>query len=154
MRMGTATGLVQRRGTRSSIHKGLGEFLPTSVQKSYFMLSDAERDVLNSALEKYRTGQAEPILVGGEKQRRGCVVASSISRLFNRATCNTRLSVSTWSSFIPQASDTHKPRRNIRSNRQRSRTSFLLPLVASINRSTFRMVRCFRSLPPSPPASV
>jgi hypothetical protein len=81
MRMGTATGLVQRRGTRSSIHKGLGEFLPTSVQKSYFMLSDAERDVLNSALEKYRTGQAELILVGGEKPRRGCVVASSISRL-------------------------------------------------------------------------
>src|SRR5271157_2743358 len=67
MRMGTATGLVQRRGTRSSIHKGLGEFLPTSVQKSYFMLSDAERDVLNSALEKYRPGQSDPIFVGGEK---------------------------------------------------------------------------------------
>jgi len=25
------------------------EFLPRSVQKSYFMLSDAEREVLNSA---------------------------------------------------------------------------------------------------------
>ena len=46
--------------------KGLGEFLPTSVQKSYFMLSDAERKVLSSALEKYRPGQSEPILVGGE----------------------------------------------------------------------------------------
>ena len=44
-------------------------FCQPSVQKSYFMLSDAERDVLNSALEKYRTGQAEPILVGGEKPR-------------------------------------------------------------------------------------
>jgi hypothetical protein len=29
------------------------------------MLSDVERHVLNSALEKYRPGQSEPILVGG-----------------------------------------------------------------------------------------
>jgi len=29
------------------------------------MLSEAERDVLNSALEKYRPGQSDPILVGG-----------------------------------------------------------------------------------------
>jgi hypothetical protein len=46
--------------------KGLDQFLPTSVQKSYFMLSDAERAVLNTALGKYRPGQSEPILVGGE----------------------------------------------------------------------------------------
>ena len=39
--------------------------LPTSVQKSYFMLADAERAVLNTALEKYRLGQSEPIYVGG-----------------------------------------------------------------------------------------
>jgi len=77
--------------------------------------------------------------------RRCCVVDKP---LFNRATCSTRLSVSTWSSFIRQASDTRKPCRNIRSNKQRSRTSFLLPLVASINRSTSRLVRCFRSLSP------
>jgi capsid protein len=30
------------------------------------MLSDAERGVLNTALEKYRAGQSEPILVGGK----------------------------------------------------------------------------------------
>jgi hypothetical protein len=30
------------------------------------MLSDAERDVLNTALEKYRAGQSGPILVGGQ----------------------------------------------------------------------------------------
>jgi hypothetical protein len=41
--------------------------LPTSVQKSYFMLSDAERAVLNTALEKYQPGQSEPIFVGGNK---------------------------------------------------------------------------------------
>jgi hypothetical protein len=67
MRMGTAKGAIQQRRTKGAIHKGLGKYLPTSVQKSYFMLSDAERDVLNRALEKYRPGQSEPILVGGEK---------------------------------------------------------------------------------------
>jgi hypothetical protein len=41
--------------------------LPTGVQKSYFMLSEGERAVLNTALEKYRPGQSEPIFVGGHK---------------------------------------------------------------------------------------
>jgi hypothetical protein len=45
--------------------KGLEQFLPTSVQKSYFMLSGAERDVVNTALEKYRPGQSKHILVRG-----------------------------------------------------------------------------------------
>jgi hypothetical protein len=45
------------------IHEGLGEYLPTSVQKSYFLLSDGARWVLNRALEKYRPGQSKPILV-------------------------------------------------------------------------------------------
>jgi hypothetical protein len=31
------------------------------------MLTDAERKVLNTAFEKYRPGQSEPILVGGRK---------------------------------------------------------------------------------------
>jgi hypothetical protein len=39
--------------------------LSTSVQKSYFMLSEAERAVLNTALEKYRPGQSGAVLVGG-----------------------------------------------------------------------------------------
>src|SRR5208282_896254 len=64
--MGTAKGSVQRRLPGSVIRRGLAEVLPTSVQKSHFMLSDAERDVLNTALEKYRPGQSEPILVGGK----------------------------------------------------------------------------------------
>jgi plasmid replication initiation protein len=46
--------------------KGVERFLPTSVQKSYFMLSDAERAVLNTALGKYRPEQSEPIFVGGK----------------------------------------------------------------------------------------
>ena len=61
--------------------KGLGEFLPTSVQKSYFMLSDAERKVLNSALEKYRPGQSEPILVGGENLLKPALRLMSLYRL-------------------------------------------------------------------------
>jgi len=39
--------------------------LPAGVQKSYFMLSDAERAVLKTALEKYQPGPSEPVLVGG-----------------------------------------------------------------------------------------
>jgi plasmid replication initiation protein len=47
--------------------KDPGQSLPTSVQKSYFLLGAKERDVLNQALSKYRPGQSEPILIGGEK---------------------------------------------------------------------------------------
>jgi hypothetical protein len=64
--MGTAKRSIQQRLPNSVIRKGLVEFLPTSVQKSYFMLSDTERDVLNRALEKYRPGQSESIFVGGK----------------------------------------------------------------------------------------
>jgi hypothetical protein len=65
----------------------------------------------------------------------------------NRETCGTRLSVPTSSSFTPQASHTRKPCRNIGTNRQRSRASLRVSFVASINRSTSRLVRCFRSMP-------
>jgi hypothetical protein len=41
------------------------KYLPASVQKSYFMLSRVARAVLDSALQKCRTGRTEPILVGG-----------------------------------------------------------------------------------------
>jgi hypothetical protein len=58
---------IQKRRPKSVIRKGLPESLPTAVQKSYFRLSDAERNVLNLGLQKFRLGQTEPILVGGEK---------------------------------------------------------------------------------------
>jgi plasmid replication initiation protein len=47
--------------------KDPGQSLPTSVQKSYFLLGAKERDVLNQALSKYRPGQTEAILIGDEK---------------------------------------------------------------------------------------
>jgi hypothetical protein len=41
------------------------KYLPTSVQKSYFMLSRPVRAVLDTALQKYRASRSEPVLVDG-----------------------------------------------------------------------------------------
>jgi plasmid replication initiation protein len=65
--MVTAKKSMHRRSRKVVTDKGLEQFLPTSVQKSYFMLSDAERAILDTALEKYLPGQFEPILVGDKK---------------------------------------------------------------------------------------
>jgi hypothetical protein len=78
MKMGTAKGSVQQRRTP---RKGLGEFLPTSVQKSYFTLSKAVRDVLNTALKKYRPGQYEPILIGGSNRLKPALKLMTYYRL-------------------------------------------------------------------------
>ena len=43
-------------------------YLPTSVQKSYFMLSRSTRAVLDMALRKYRPGRTDLIPVGGFAQ--------------------------------------------------------------------------------------
>ena len=48
--------------------KDPAQFLPTSVQKSYFMLSRSARAVLDTALQKYRPGRTDLILVGGIAQ--------------------------------------------------------------------------------------
>ena len=48
--------------------KDPGQFLPTSVQKSYFMLSRSARAVLDTALRKYRPGRTDLIPVGGIAQ--------------------------------------------------------------------------------------
>src|SRR6476619_1350307 len=65
--MRTAKGSIQRRRPDIVIRKGLAEVLQTSIQKGYNILTDTERDVLNTALGKYRPGQSDPILVGGVK---------------------------------------------------------------------------------------
>jgi len=57
------------------------ERLPTSVQKSYFLLGAKERDVLNQALSKYRPGPSEPILIGGEKLLKPALKLMSFYRL-------------------------------------------------------------------------
>jgi hypothetical protein len=62
-----AKAKTQHRPQKVVIRRGHGEALPTSVNKSYFLLGGKERDVLNLALSKYRPGLSEPILIGGEK---------------------------------------------------------------------------------------
>jgi hypothetical protein len=61
--------------------KDPGQSLPTSVQKSYFLLGAKERDVLNQALSKYRLGQSEAILIGGEKLLKPALKLMSFYRL-------------------------------------------------------------------------
>jgi Initiator Replication protein len=75
LKMGTTKDSIHRR------HKGYQESLPTSVQESYFMLSDDERDVLNIALERYRPGQSEAILVGGGNLLKPALRLISLYRL-------------------------------------------------------------------------
>jgi plasmid replication initiation protein len=48
--------------------KDPAQFLPTGVQKSYFMLSRSARGVLDTALRKYRPGRTDLIPVGGIAQ--------------------------------------------------------------------------------------
>jgi len=48
--------------------KDPAQFLPTSLQKSYFMLSRSARAVLDTALGKYRPGRTDLISVGGITQ--------------------------------------------------------------------------------------
>jgi hypothetical protein len=48
--------------------KDSGQFLPTSIQKSYFMLSRSARNVLDTALRKYRAGRTDLIPIGGIAQ--------------------------------------------------------------------------------------
>jgi hypothetical protein len=72
--------VVESKGLRV-ISKDPGQSLPTSVQKSYFLLGTKERDVLNQALSKYRPGQSEPILIGGEKLLKPALKLMSFFRL-------------------------------------------------------------------------
>jgi Initiator Replication protein, WH1 len=46
-------------------NKDPAQYLPTGIQKSYFMLSRSARAVLDTALREYRPGGPESILVGG-----------------------------------------------------------------------------------------
>jgi plasmid replication initiation protein len=48
--------------------KDPAQFLPTSIEKSYFMLSCSARAVLDTALQKYRPGRTDLIPVGGIDQ--------------------------------------------------------------------------------------
>jgi hypothetical protein len=57
------------------------EFLPTSVQKSYFKLSRSARAVLDTALRKYRPGRSDLIPVGGIAQLKPALELMTAYRL-------------------------------------------------------------------------
>jgi hypothetical protein len=57
------------------------EFLPTSVQKSYFMLSRSASAVLDTALRKYRPGRSDLIPVGGITQLKPALQLMTAYRL-------------------------------------------------------------------------
>ena len=74
------------RGSRKVVtDKDLEQFLPTAVQKSCFMLSDVERTVLNTALEKYQLWRSEPILVGRQESAETGVTVDDLLSLEDRA---------------------------------------------------------------------
>jgi hypothetical protein len=60
------------------------QYLPTSVQKSYFMLSRPTRTVLDTALWKYRPGRTDLIPVGGIAQLKPALRLMTSYRLMIR----------------------------------------------------------------------
>ena len=56
-------------------------FIPVGVRKSYFLLSKADRDVLNIALGKYQPPKSEPILVGGARLLKSALRLLTLYRL-------------------------------------------------------------------------
>src|ERR1700692_1334744 len=87
-KMGAAK--IQQRRPKSLIRKGLPESLPTSVQKSYFLLGATDRDVLNRALDKYRPGRSEPILIGSEKLLKPALKLMRAMTIYSASASNTR----------------------------------------------------------------
>jgi Initiator Replication protein len=79
--VGKARASIQLPRPDTVVRRGLPESLPTSVQKSYFMLGDKERNVLNHALEKYRPDRSEPILIGGANALKPALRLMSLYRL-------------------------------------------------------------------------
>jgi hypothetical protein len=76
-----AKAKIQRRPNNVN-RKGLPATLPTFVQKSYFMLGEREREVLNHALLKYRLGRSEPILIGGANALKPALQAARCNSIF------------------------------------------------------------------------
>jgi hypothetical protein len=57
------------------------KYLPIGVQKSYFLLPKAEREILNTALERYQPGQQDPIRIGGSDLLKTALQLMSTHRL-------------------------------------------------------------------------
>ena len=61
--------------------KDPAQFLPSSIEKSYFMLSRSARTVLDTALQKYRIGRTDLIPVGGIDQLKPALQLMTAYRL-------------------------------------------------------------------------
>jgi hypothetical protein len=70
-----------QRPRRRPLRKATGEFLSARIQKSYFMLSSTQRSLLNTALEKWRPGRHEPVLVGGLSRLKTALKLMGVYRL-------------------------------------------------------------------------
>jgi plasmid replication initiation protein len=79
-----------------------GQFLPTSVQKSYFMLSRSVRAVLDTALRKYHPGRTDLIPVGGIVQLKPALRLMTSYRLTIRDVVGNEVltSYTRWLEFV------------------------------------------------------
>jgi hypothetical protein len=59
---GNSKRAIQQRRPKRAIHKRLGKYLPPMFRGAISCSLMPERKVLNTALEKYRPGQSEPVL--------------------------------------------------------------------------------------------
>jgi plasmid replication initiation protein len=86
------------------------QFLPTSVQKSYFMLSRSTRAVLDTALRKYRPGRTDLIPVGGIVQLKPALRLMTSYRLTIRDVVGNEVltSYTRWLEFV-QVKEGPKP---------------------------------------------
>jgi plasmid replication initiation protein len=80
----------------------LAELLPTSVQKSYFMLSRSTRAVLDTALRKYRPGRTDLIPVGDVDQLKPALRLMTSYRLTIRDVVGNEVltSYTRWLEFV------------------------------------------------------
>ena len=78
------------------------QYLPTSVQKSYFMLSRSTRAVLDTALRKYRPGRADAIPIGGIAQLKPALRLMTSYRLMIREVAGNEVltSYTRWLEFV------------------------------------------------------
>jgi plasmid replication initiation protein len=78
------------------------QYLPTSVQKSYFMLSRSTRAVLDTALRKYRLGRTDLIPVGGIDQLKPALRLMTSYRLTIREVVGNEVltSYTRWLEFV------------------------------------------------------
>jgi plasmid replication initiation protein len=78
------------------------QYLPTSVQKSYFMLSRSTRAVLDTALRKYRPGRSDLIPVGAIDQLKPALRLMTSYRLTIRDVVGNEVltSYTRWLEFV------------------------------------------------------